>query len=265
MISLTPLNLSIAALLIILLAITSWRIGAGVERRLLWSAVRTTLQLLLIGWILKALFSNPNPAWIAVMATIMLLIAGREVMSRQQYTFRGLWGYGLGSLAMFVSSFGITLIALQFIVQPDPWYQPQYAIPLLGMLLGNTMNGISLGLDRLTSSAWEQRHQIEAKLMLGYTAHEAATPLRRDAIRVGLIPIINAMAAAGVVSLPGMMTGQILAGAPPMEAVKYQILIMFLITAGTGFGTLVAITAGTARLFDERERLRLERLKSQNR
>lgn len=124
MISLTPLNLSIAALLIILLAITSWRIGAGVERRLLWSAIRTTLQLLLIGWILKALFSNPNPAWIAVMATIMLLIAGREVMSRQQYTFRGLWGYGLGSLAMFVSSFGITLIALQFIVQPDPWYQP---------------------------------------------------------------------------------------------------------------------------------------------
>lgn len=261
MISLTPIDLSIAALLVILLAITSWHTSAGVERRLLWSALRTTLQLLLIGWVLKTLFTQSNPLWIALMASIMLLIAGREVMSRQQRSFRGIWGYGMGTLAMFVSSFGITLIALQLIIRPDPWYQPQYAIPLLGMLLGNTMNGISLGLDRLTSSAWQQRHQIEAKLMLGFTAREAMESLRKDAIRVGMIPMINAMAAAGVVSLPGMMTGQILAGTPPMEAVKYQILIMFLITAGTGFGTMVAITAGASRLFDDRERLRLDRLK----
>ncbi|MCW8827314.1 MAG: iron export ABC transporter permease subunit FetB [Gammaproteobacteria bacterium] len=261
MILLTPLDLTIAALLVLLLALVSWRSGAAVERKLLWSAVRTTLQLLLIGWILKLLFDQSNPLWIALMATIMLLIAGREVMSRQQRSFSGIWGYGMGTVAMFVSSFGVALIALQFIIRPEPWYMPQYAIPLLGMLLGNTMNGISLGLDRLTSSAWEQRHQLEAKLMLGFTARDAMSPLRRDAIRVGMIPMINAMAAAGVVSLPGMMTGQILAGAPPMEAVKYQILIMFLITVGTGFGTLVATTAGTSRLFDDRERLRLDRLK----
>jgi putative ABC transport system permease protein len=85
--------------------------------------------------------------------------------------------------------------------------------------------------------------------------------IRRDAARSGLMPIINAMAAAGIVSLPGMMTGQILAGTPPMEAVKYQILIMFLITAGTGFGTLGAVWLGSKRLFDERQRLRLDRLK----
>ncbi|NOR51078.1 MAG: iron export ABC transporter permease subunit FetB [Gammaproteobacteria bacterium] len=262
MISLTPFDLSIPAILVLLLAATSWRIGAGIERKLLWAALRTTLQLLFIGWILKELFAQSNPVWIALMATIMLLFAGREVMSRQQRTFRGFWGYGMGTLAMFISSFGVAFIALQLIIQPDPWYQPQYAIPLLGMLLGNTMNGISLGLDRLTSSAWQERHQIEAKLMLGFTAHEAAAKLRQDAVRVGMIPMINAMAAAGIVSLPGMMTGQILAGAPPMEAVKYQILIMFLITIGTGFGTLFAINAGAARLFDERDRLRLDRLKT---
>jgi len=261
MIILTPLDLAIASLLVLLLSLLSWHNGTGVEQRLLWSALRTTLQLLFIGWILKLLFTQSNPIWIILMATIMLLIAGREVMSRQQRSFRGFWGYGMGTIVMFVSSFGITFIALQLIIRPDPWYLPQYAIPLLGMLLGNTMNGISLGLDRLTSSSWEQRHQIEAKLMLGFNARAAMTPLRRDAIRVGMIPMINAMAAAGVVSLPGMMTGQILAGAPPMEAVKYQILIMFLITAGTGFGTLIAISVGTRRLFDERERLRLDRLK----
>jgi putative ABC transport system permease protein len=261
MILLSPFDLSVAALLVLLLALASWRSGAGVERRLLWAALRTTLQLLFIGWILKQLFEQNNPAWVTLMATIMLLFAGREVMGRQQRAFKGLWGYGMGTMAMFVSSFAITFIALQLIIQPEPWYRPQYAIPLLGMLLGNTMNGISLGLDRLTSSAWEQRSQIEAKLLLGFTARDSIAPLRRDAIRVGLIPMINAMVAAGVVSLPGMMTGQILAGTAPMEAVKYQILIMFLITAGTGFGTLIAISVGSLRLFDERERLRLDRLK----
>ncbi|MEW8367295.1 MAG: ABC transporter permease, partial [Candidatus Thiodiazotropha taylori] len=78
--------------------------------------------------------------------------------------------------------------------------------------------------------------------------------------RSGLIPIINAMAAAGIVSLPGMMTGQILAGTPPMEASKYQILIMLLIAAGTGFGATAAVWIGAKRLFDDRERLRLDRL-----
>jgi putative ABC transport system permease protein len=80
-------------------------------------------------------------------------------------------------------------------------------------------------------------------------------------MRSGMMPTINAMAVAGVVSLPGMMTGQILAGAPPIEAVKYQILIMFLVSAGTGFGTFVAISIGARRLFDGRHRLRLERLR----
>ena len=96
--------------------------------------------------------------------------------------------------------------------------------------------------------------------MLGWNWSRAISDIRQDSIRTGLMPIINAMAAAGIVSLPGMMTGQILAGSPPMEAVKYQILIMFLITAGTGFGTFVAVWFGSRRLFDERERLRLDRL-----
>ena len=88
----------------------------------------------------------------------------------------------------------------------------------------------------------------------------AVGEIRRDAVRSGLIPVINAMAAAGIVSLPGMMTGQILAGTPPAIAVKYQILIMFVIAVGTGFGTLAAVSAGARRLFDARERLRLDRL-----
>jgi putative ABC transport system permease protein len=162
---------------------------------------------------------------------------------------------------MFVSSFSITVLALTVVIRVSPWYEPQYAIPLLGMLLGNTMNGIALALDRLTQTSWEQRSVIEARLMLGQDWKDSIGDIRKESIRSGLIPIINAMTVAGLVSLPGMMTGQILAGSPPWEAVKYQILIMFLIASGTGFGTLAAAWMGSRRLFDERQRLRLDRLR----
>lgn len=265
MILLTPIDLFLAAILVLLLALTARRMRLSLEQSLIIAALRTTAQLLLIGLVLKLLFENINLFLITLLALVMLLIAGREIMVRQKRRFLGWQGFGIGTVAMFISSFSVTLLTLFVIIGNEPWYQPQYAIPLLGMLLGNTMNGISLGLDRLTTSAWIQRREIEARLMLGHTATEAIAEIRRESIRVGMMPIINAMAAAGIISLPGMMTGQILAGAPPLEAVKYQILIMFLIAAGTGFGTLAAVWLGSRRVFDERERLRLDRLVEEKR
>ncbi len=260
MIALSVFDLSLAAVLVLLLALVSRRVHPGMDRQLTVAAVRTVVQLLLIGLVLKALFASTGLLWVALLSLLMLAVAGREVMARQHRRFVGLWGYGIGLVSMFISSFSVTLFALLAVIGNQPWYEPQYAIPLLGMLLGNTMNGVSLALDRLTQSAWDQRAVIEARLMLGDSSAEAISDIRRQVFRSGLIPIINAMAAAGVVSLPGMMTGQILAGAPPVEAVKYQILIMFLITAGAGFGTLAAVHLAVRRLFDDRQRLRLERL-----
>lgn len=259
-IRLTPWDLALAALLVLALAFLVWRGGLGNGRGLLIGAARTAVQLALIGLVLETLFRFSSLLWVALLGVAMVLLAGREVMARQQRRLAGSWGYGLGTGAMFVSAFAVTVLALTVLVQPEPWYRPQYAIPLLGMLLGNTMSGIALGLDRLTATACAQRGPVEARLILGATWSEAIAPLRREAMRAGLTPIINAMAAAGIISLPGMMTGQILAGAPPLEAVKYQILIMFLIAAGTGFGTLLAVWFAARRLFDERERLRLDRL-----
>jgi putative ABC transport system permease protein len=259
-VTLTPVDLALAAVLIIGLALLSVLMGLGLVRSLVVASLRTVIQLILIGLVLKAVFAQSNPLWIGVIALTMLLVAGREVMARQQRSFQGWWGLGLGTSAMFVSTFTITILVLVVIIQADPWYTPQYAIPLLGMMFGNTMNGIALGLDRLTQTAWQQRAIIEARLALGQTSHQAIADIRRDSVRTGLIPIINAMATAGLVSLPGMMTGQILAGIDPVEAVNYQILIMFMVTAGTGFGTIAAIVLGARHLFDERQRLRLERL-----
>ncbi len=259
-ISLSPLDLSMAAILVLVLAFISLILKLDLASRIVIAAVRTVVQLVLIGLVLKALFAQVNLLYVAALSIFMLLVAGREVMARQQRRFGGLWGYGLGTLSMFISSFTLTIYALIVVVSTDPWYTPQYAIPLLGMMLGNTMTGVSLALDKLTTTAWQQRAVIEARLILGQDWRTAIGDITRDSVRIGMIPMINAMAAAGIVSLPGMMTGQILSGTEPLEAVKYQILIMFLITAGTGFSAIIATWIGARRLFDDRQRLRLERL-----
>jgi len=253
-------KLGLAALLVLALAGTGYLARLGITRNLLIAALRTVIQLALIGLVLEALFASSGFYWIALMALVMLLVAGREVVARQGRRLQGWWAFGIGTGSMFVSSFSVTVLALSVVIGPDPWYTPQYAIPLLGMMLGNTMTGVSLALDRLNESVWRQRAVIENRLMLGQTWKQALEDIRRDAMRSGMMPSINAMAAAGIVSLPGMMTGQILAGSPPAVAVKYQILVMLIITVGTGFGALMAVSWGGRRLFDDRERLRLDRL-----
>jgi putative ABC transport system permease protein len=258
---LSPTDLGLAALLVLLLALVSRRMGLGLGGQFMIAALRTTVQLSLVGLVLKIVFASVHPLFMAGMALVMLLAAAREVMARQKRRFAGWWGFGMGASAMFVSSFAVTVLALTVVIRVKPWFTPQYAIPLLGMLLGNTMTGIALGLDRLTDSAWERRTTIEGRLMLGHSWSQAIGEIRRASARSAMIPTINSMAAAGLVSLPGMMTGQILAGNPPMEAVKYQIMIMFIISAGTGFGALIAVWVGARRLFDERHRLRLDRLR----
>ncbi|MDO3722861.1 iron export ABC transporter permease subunit FetB [Marinobacter sp. chi1] len=255
-------KLALVAVLVLALAGVSLMTRLGIAKSLLIAATRTVIQLALIGLVLEALFASSEFYWIALLALVMLLVAGREVMARQQRRLKGFWSFGIGTGAMFVSSFTVTVLTLTVVIGPEPWYAPQYAIPLLGMMLGNTMTGVALSLDRLNESVWSQRAVIENRLMLGETWREALEDIRRHAMRSGMMPAINAMAAAGIVSLPGMMTGQILAGSPPAVAVKYQILVMLTITVGTGFGTLMAVSWGGRRLFDERERLRLDRLVS---
>ncbi len=261
LIALTPTGLGLAALLVVVLAALSWQLQLGIGRRMLVAAARSAVQLGLLGLVLERLFAQTNPWLIGALTLVMLGVAGYEVLARQQRRFRGYWGYGIGAVSMFVSSFSVTLLALLVIVRVDPWYSPQYLIPLLGMLLGNTMSGVAIALDNLTRTAAAQRGQIEARLMLGADWTEAIGEYRREALRAGLIPIINAMTTAGVVSLPGMMTGQILAGSPPWEAAKYQLMILFLIAVGTGLGSIAAVWVGSRRLFDGRERLMLDRLK----
>ena len=161
---------------------------------------------------------------------------------------------------MLLAASLVTIFALSTQVRPDPWYDPRYVLPILGMILGNTMTGISLGLHTLTTGAVRRKAAIEARIALGAERLNAFLPVAREALKSALMPIINSMSATGLVALPGMMTGQILAGVEPVQAVKYQLLIMFLIAGGTGLGSVAAVLAGVYRLTDDRHRLRLDRL-----
>jgi len=258
-IAITPLDLSLTAILIVILAGCSWLLRLGIGRQLLISAARMVAQLLLVGLVLTWVFSVDSLWLVVLWGVAMVVIAGYEVQARQSQRL-GRRGFAIGSGAMALSSGVVAFLLLVVILQPDPPWTPQYAIPLLGMLLGNTMNGISIGMERLTTSMSKQKQVIEAQLLLGRSFDQAVSSLRRDAMSAGLIPTINGMAIAGLVSLPGMMTGQILAGADPMTAVLYQILIWLGIAAGTGFGALAAVVWTANSLSDERDRLRLDRL-----
>jgi len=245
-------QLAIAASLIVICGVISLLLRLGLEWRLGIAAARTVAQLLLIGWVLQWIFDAERWYIVVVWMLVMTLIAGGAAVQRTGRRYRGIWLDSV--ISMWASSWVILAVALFAIVQVPKqeglsWYQPQYAIPLLGMILGNTLNGISLGLDRLGEELAARRDQVETLLALGATRWEAARAPIQRAVRTGMIPIINSMMVVGLVSLPGMMTGQLLQGADPIRAVKYQIVIMFLIAAGTSLGTVGVVLLGYRRLF----------------
>lgn len=248
-------DLSIAAFLVCILALINHRTSPHLSKDIFIAMVRLIVQLGLIALVLKYVFSERNIFLIGGLGLIMVGLAGFEVKRRLQIGKALPGTFVISSLSMFVSSYVICVFCLITMIKADPWYHPQYAIPLLGMLLGNTLTGVSLSLNRLRDNFKSQRNVIENRLMLGENIWTATLTQRREAMTSALIPMINSMATAGIVSLPGMMTGQILAGSDPEVAVRYQILIFLLIAAGTGFGTYLATYFGCKQLFDNRERL----------
>ena len=255
-------DLVIAAVLIALDGVISLAFGLGLHRQLAVAAVRMVLQLLLIGVILARVFALASPPVTLLVILVMVAIGGREVAVRPEQRLVK-WGNFTVGLSAVAFATGLTsVLALTTALRPDPWYAARYAIPLAGIVLGNVLNAASLALDALLSSVVREKASIEAQLCLGATARQAMGKLLRAAMRRGLLPVVTSMSASGVVTLPGIMTGQILAGIDPMEAVKYQILLMFLLSGGAGMSAVAVVFLAARRLTDGRHRLRLDRLKS---
>jgi putative ABC transport system permease protein len=248
----------LSALLILVNAAVSFLLRLGMERRLLVASLRTVLQLWLVGYVLDWVFTLNRWPPIVGLGLIMVAVAAVSAVNRARRRFPGAYAHSFASV--LASSSLILGVTLAWIIDVRPWYTPQYLIPVLGMLLGNSLNGVSLGLDRLTEGIAQHRDRIEGVLALGGSAWEAAQDVLREAVRTGMIPTVNTMMVVGIVSLPGMMTGQILAGAAPTDAVRYQIMIMFLIASTTALGTLAIVLLGYRALFSPEHRLRFHRL-----
>ncbi len=232
-------------IILLAVALSRWQ-NLGLEGQFLLASLRALFQLMFIGYLLEFIFALDNAIAVIIIILVMMTIASIVARSRISKKIAGLlqivWG------ALFISASLVVSYSIILIIQPQQWYDPQYLIPLVGMILGNTLNGASLSGERLVSMIKNNRLEIETHLSLGATPKQAIFQYRQEAIKVGVIPILNSMMIVGMVSLPGMFTGQVLAGNNPLDAASYQILILFMI-AFANVVTVWLITEGVYRSF----------------
>jgi UDP-glucose/iron transport system permease protein len=237
----TWLGLVLSALLVLgAAAISRWQ-RVGLELRYLLGGVRAFVQLFAVGYVLVYVF-EADRWWLVLLALAVMLAAATAAATRGRKLASGRRSVGkISGAAMLVGS-GVTLAYVtQVVLRVSPWYEPRYLVPLFGMIVGNAMNGAALAAERLDSEMESERATVEAYLALGATpARAAAAPVRR-ALGAALIPSINGLMVVGLVQLPGMMTGQILAGASPLLAVRYQVVVAFMLTFATSITAAIVV------------------------
>lgn len=248
---LTYSDIVLASSLIAIVLIVSWRLRLRLTSTLLMAAVRTVVQLSFIGLILAWIFAREQWYEVLLILTIMTLIAGSAARNRVKRSYKGLFVDTL--MAVSISAVLVTIIAISLILRVQPWYTPQFIIPILGLILGNSLTAISLTSNQLIEAFHEQQARIEMMLSLSARPFEAVHEQIRAAIVNGMTPTLNSMLVVGIVSLPGMMTGQILAGADPTQAVRYQIVTMFLICVSSTLGCTTSSLLIYRRFFNKKK------------
>jgi putative ABC transport system permease protein len=253
-------KLALVLLPLVCLAGVFWMLGlVQVSGSILVGCCRTLGQLSLLGSALVPIFKwgINRPSLVCGYTIFMVVLASYEASSRTKYSFVGQWYYIFGSLLLNVSWVG--LLAFGVVLKPRPLWKPQYVLPIIGMLLGNSINGISISLDAITTALVEDQAEIELYLSFGATKYEAVSRIVAHAIQRGSTPVLNMMRIVGIVHLPGMMTGQILGGTPTLVAARYQMLILFLIALCTLSSILLNSILAIETAFCPHQMLRPER------
>jgi len=232
-------------LMAIAIGLSAWQ-RLGLELNLAIATGRTIIQLFIVGYLLAFVFAWHNPWAVLLVLLIMLGIASVVARSRIGKKIPHLLLLVAGAI---VTSTGLTLVYINVLVlRPDPWYEPQYVIPIAGILLGNAMNAAAIAGERFVSVVNASQLEIETHLSLGATPQQATVLYRRESIKAGVMPTLNSMLVVGIVTLPGIITGQILGGIDPFNAALYQMLIMFMLGSTTLF-TAFLITQGLCRQY----------------
>lgn len=207
-------------------------------RSYLVASLRSILQLLLLGWIFAYIFYYEHPMVTTGILLVFLMFAAWHLLSMFKDTprIKGPVCISLASVSFIMLFFLLTII-----IHIEPWYNIQYVLPLAGMVLGNTMNSIALSSERFVSEIKTNTATIESHLAIGASSYEAAAPYIRSALFASLLPVINRTATVGVVSIPGIMSGQIIAGIDPFQAAKYQIAIIICILTADTLGAIQSV------------------------
>ncbi|CDF59180.1 ABC transporter permease [Thermobrachium celere] len=248
-----------AYLFIIILLLIVRKRGLNREKEIIISTTRMTLQLILTGYILTYIFKTPNPIITVLVISIMEVFAIQNIIKRSKNRL----SKELKKVVIFSMLTGtlFTLIYFIFIViNIKPWYNPQYFIPLAGMVIGNSMTGISLGINKLVEGFKNQVDMIECSLMLGASPKDASKSILDNAFDSAILPTINSMVGMGIVFLPGMMTGQILSGSSPLVAIEYQIAIMLGILGSVSISVIIFLLLGYKTFFNNRMQIKREEL-----
>lgn len=240
-------QLALASGFILVTGALSLALGLGLTKDLGIATVRTYVQLLLLGLVLRWVFTVGSPLLVIAILLLMTVVAAQIVLKRSPDAPSGLLVHSFVSMA--VTGVLVTFAVTGLVVRVDPWFEPRYVIPIAGMVLGNSMTGIALTLERAFADLDRRAEELLALVGLGANPWEAARPSIRSALRAGLIPTINSMAAAGIVFIPGMMTGQVLAGADPLAAASYQIVVMLMVSAATAVGSIMSVMLSYRRRF----------------
>ncbi len=255
-VSLGPAEMAVAALLILASAGLSLATAMGLHRRLVWAALRMALQLISVGYLLRLVFLGDSGLLTMAVLAAMLLAAAGEMTSRAGRRSPG--SYAANLVILTLSTVAVTAVALLGLSGGGEVFDARHIVPVFGIILGSALNSASLTMHSLGVQVVQARHEIETRLALGEDIAGAAREQARHAVAAGMIPVVNQMAGAGIITLPGIMSGQILAGQDPGQAALYQIFLM-----ATLLAVSVSCVALTKWLFLRRisdERLRLDRL-----
>jgi putative ABC transport system permease protein len=240
-------------LVLIVIAVSLYQ-SLGLERDLAIGSLRSVVQLYGVGFVLAAVFAAARWYWVVLVLAIMTVAATQAAVSHLGRPLKGAGWIAATSLGL--STAATLTYVVSVVVRVRPWWEPQYIIPIAGMILGNSMTSAALAGDRLQGDLRARADEVEARLALGFSGAEAVQPMVRAALRAAMIPTVNGMMTVGLVQLPGMMTGQILAGSSPLLAIRYQIVVVFMLAAGTAVGSLLFVRLAAQRYLTPAQQLR---------
>lgn len=246
--------LLIYLLLLIVLAVMK-KSKINQTKLLMLASLRMTVQLILAGLILSYIFQNPHPLFILAYVVAMIAFAIHRVISKNKGLNKRFKLYI--ALSLLIAGVSVTAYFIVAVVG-ESLLNPQYVIPIAGMLMGNTMTGVSLGIKSFNDSLQGQRNRIESLLNFGVSPDKILLPFVNQSIETALLPTMNSMLGMGIVALPGMMTGQILSGTLPMTAILYQIAIMIAITTVVCLSVFASLYLGYKTLYNKRSQIILD-------